>query len=99
MNLTDYRKTPMALVVETIRREAQRYGVSIHHSELVGLIPQEALVDSAVWYTQLDAFDKGQILESRLYTATASNQARDCPSFIDELAAPTPTPGGGWSPG
>jgi len=95
MNLTDYRKTPMALVVETIRREAQRYGVAIHHSELVGLIPQDALVDSAVWYTHLDAFDRQQILETRLYTASASNQARDCPSFIDELAAPTPTPGGG----
>jgi glutamate formiminotransferase/formiminotetrahydrofolate cyclodeaminase len=95
MNLTDYRKTPIALVVETIRREAQRYGVGVHHSELVGMIPQDALVDAAVWYTQLDAFDKGQILESRLYAATASNQTRDCPSFIDELAAPTPTPGGG----
>ena len=95
MNLTDYRKTSIALVVETIRREAQRYGVGIHHSELVGLIPQEALVDAAVWYTQLDAFDKGQILESRLYSSTASNQTRNCPSFIDELAAPTPTPGGG----
>ncbi len=73
MNLTDYRKTPIALVVETIRREAARYGVGIHHSELVGLIPQEALVDAAVWHTQLDAFDKGQILESRLYAVSASN--------------------------
>jgi glutamate formiminotransferase/formiminotetrahydrofolate cyclodeaminase len=95
MNLTNYKKTPLALVVETIRREAERYGVGIRHSELVGLIPQEALVDASVWYTQLDAFDKQQILESRLYAATASNQARDCPSFVDELAAPTPTPGGG----
>jgi glutamate formiminotransferase/formiminotetrahydrofolate cyclodeaminase len=95
MNLTDYRMTPLALVVETIRREAERYGVGIHHSELVGMIPQEALVDASIWYTQLDAFDKQQILESRLFAATASNQARDCPSFIDELAAPTPTPGGG----
>jgi glutamate formiminotransferase/formiminotetrahydrofolate cyclodeaminase len=69
--------------------------VGIHHSELVGLIPQDALVDSAIWYTQLDAFDKEQILESRLYAASASDQIRDCPSFIDELAAPTPTPGGG----
>jgi len=95
MNLTDYRKTSVALVVETIRREAQRYGVAIHHSELVGLIPQDALVDSAVWYTQLDAFDRQQILETRLYAASASNSTRNCPSFIDELAAPTPTPGGG----
>jgi len=95
MNLTDFRKTPLALVVEMIRREAERYGVGIHHGELVGLIPQEALVDAAIWYTQLDAFDKEQILESRLYAASASSRTRDCPSFIDELAAPTPTPGGG----
>ena len=95
LNLTDFHKTPLALVVEMIRREAQRYGVGIHHGELVGLIPQDALVDAAIWYTQLDAFDKEQILESRLYAASASNQARACPSFIDELAAPTPTPGGG----
>jgi len=95
MNLTDYKKTPIALVVETIRREAVRYGVGIHHSELVGLIPQEALVDASVWYTQLDAFDKEQILESRLYSEPASDSAGDCPSFIDMLAAPTPTPGGG----
>jgi glutamate formiminotransferase/formiminotetrahydrofolate cyclodeaminase len=53
MNLTNFRETPIARVVEFIRREAQRYGVGIHHSELVGLIPQEALVDAAVWYTQL----------------------------------------------
>jgi len=67
MNLTNFRKTNLATTVELIRREAIRYGVAVHHSELVGLIPQEALVDAAVWYTQLDAFDKEQILESRLY--------------------------------
>jgi glutamate formiminotransferase/formiminotetrahydrofolate cyclodeaminase len=98
MNLTNFRDTPIARVVEFIRREAQRYGVGIHHSELVGLIPQEALVDAAVWYTQLDQFDKAQILESRLFSAGASSTstpADNCPSFIEELAAPTPTPGGG----
>lgn len=102
MNLTNFRDTPIARVVEFIRREAQRYGVGIHHSELVGLIPQEALVDAAVWYTQLDQFDKEQILESRLFAAAAgssaggaSTPAESCPSFIEELAAPTPTPGGG----
>ncbi len=63
MNLTNFRETPIARVVEFIRREAQRYGVGIHHSELVGLIPQEALVDAAVWYTQLDQFSHEQILE------------------------------------
>ena len=95
MNLTNFRETPIARVVETIRREAQRYGVGIHHSELVGLIPQEALTDAAVWYMQLDQFDKSQILESRLFDAPASSSAGNGPSFIEELAAPTPTPGGG----
>ncbi len=97
MNLTNFHETPLARVVETIRREASRYAVGIHHSELVGLIPQEALVDAAVWYTQLDQFDKEQILESRLF-ASSPAAASDSPrpvSFIDELAAPTPTPGGG----
>ncbi len=94
MNLTNFHDTPIARVVEMIRREAARYGVAIHHSELVGLIPQEALVDAAVWYTQLDGFDKGQILESRLFDAP-NQSAPVAASFIDELSAPTPTPGGG----
>ncbi len=95
MNLTNFRETPMARVVEMIRREAERYGVRIHHSELVGLIPQEALTDAAVWYMQLDQFDKTQVLEARLFEAHASAPAENAPSFIEELAAPTPTPGGG----
>ncbi len=98
MNLTNFRETPVARVVEFIRREAQRYGVGIHHSELVGLIPQDALTDAAVWYTQLDQFDKEQILEARLFSspaADASSPAQAEPSFLEELASPTPTPGGG----
>ncbi|GJQ35633.1 MAG: hypothetical protein JETCAE01_16430 [Anaerolineaceae bacterium] len=98
MNLTNFSETPIARVVEFIRREAERYGVGIHHSELVGLIPQAALVDAAVWYTQLDSFSPEQILESRLYspsTADASDSAGSGSSFIEQLAAPTPTPGGG----
>jgi len=97
MNLTNFRETPIARVVEFIRREAERYGLGIHHSELVGLIPQEALVDAAVWYTQLDTFSPEQILESRLFSAPTAD-ASNAPArvtFIDQLAAPTPTPGGG----
>ncbi len=97
MNLTNFRKTPIALVVETIRREAQRYGVGIHHSELVGLIPQDALVDAAVWYMQMDQFEPEQILEKKLYSAMStverSNVERE--TFLDELANGQPTPGGG----
>src|SRR5688572_1381196 len=95
LNLTNYRETPVARVVEIIRREAARYGAGIYHSELVGLIPQDALTDAAVWYIQLDQFDRAQILESRLYESHASSPASNGPSFLEELAAPTPTPGGG----
>lgn len=97
MNLTNYKKTPIFRVVEMVRREAQRYGVGIHHSELVGLIPQAALVDTAVWYTQLDQFDPEQILESRLYNAQVDTavEAENRYTFLDELASGTPTPGGG----
>jgi glutamate formiminotransferase/formiminotetrahydrofolate cyclodeaminase len=94
MNLTDFTRTPLAQVVESIRREAERYGVGIHHSELVGLIPQAALVDAAQWYMQLDQFVPDQILETRLYAAIQAEQAQMDP-FLDELAAGTATPGGG----
>jgi glutamate formiminotransferase/formiminotetrahydrofolate cyclodeaminase len=69
MNLTDYTQTPIHQAVELIRREAARYGVAVHHSELVGLIPQAALVDAARWYLQLDEFSPDQILETRLEDA------------------------------
>jgi glutamate formiminotransferase/formiminotetrahydrofolate cyclodeaminase len=95
MNLTNYLKTPLARVVEMIRREAARYGVAIHHSELIGLIPQRALIDAAVWYLQLDAFQPDQVLENRLYSLLSSSSQPAWTSFLDSLAAPTPTPGGG----
>jgi glutamate formiminotransferase len=66
MNLTNYRQTPIHRVVEMIRREAARYGVAIVSSEVVGLIPSEALVDAARFYLQLDGFSPEQILENRL---------------------------------
>ena len=67
MNLTNFRGTPIARVVELIRREAARYGGRASQ-RLVGLIPQEALVDAAVWYLQLDQFEPDQILEQRMAT-------------------------------
>ncbi len=91
MNLTNYRETPIGRVVEMVRREAARYGVAIHHSEVVGLIPQEALMDAAVWYLQLDSFRADQVLENRLFALGLSAEKR----FLDEVAAATATPGGG----
>ncbi|MFQ5856222.1 MAG: glutamate formimidoyltransferase [Anaerolineae bacterium] len=66
MNLTDYRQTPVHRVVEMIRREAERYGVAVVESELIGLIPNEALVEAAKFYLQLDGLSSQQILENRL---------------------------------
>jgi glutamate formiminotransferase/formiminotetrahydrofolate cyclodeaminase len=97
MNLTNYRHTPIARVVEFVRREASRYGEGIHHSELVGLIPQEALVDAAVWYTQMDEFEPAQILESRLYEVMGEVASSEeiLPDFLENLAGASATPGGG----
>jgi glutamate formiminotransferase/formiminotetrahydrofolate cyclodeaminase len=92
MNLTNFKKTSLPVVVETIRREAERYGVGIHNTELVGLIPQQALVDTAVWYTQMDLFSPDQVLE-RMMTLVGGGDSQ--PDFTDDLAAATPTPGGG----
>lgn len=66
LNLTDFRRTPIHRALELIRREAARYGVAIESSELIGLTPQQALLDAAAWYLQLGKFDVGQVLESRL---------------------------------
>ncbi len=98
MNLTNFKQSPIARIVETIRREAQRYGVAIHHSELVGLTPQEALIESAVWYTQLDDFKPDQILENRMFEVLqdgSSTKSKLKSDFLDELASANPTPGGG----
>jgi len=107
MNLTNYRETPVARVVDFIRREAGRYGTSLHHCELVGLIPEEALVDAAVWYLQLSQFEPEQILERRLRTVIRDQLSVDSPKpafdgisspptgFLDALAADSPAPGGG----
>ncbi len=99
MNLTNFHKTPLFLVVETIRREAARYGVMIHHSELVGLIPQAALVGAAVWYLQLDQFSPEQILEQKLFAISQAPQSPEAlplgSEFVDALASGQSTPGGG----
>ena len=96
MNLTNFNKTPVYRVVEMIRREAQRYGVQIQSSELIGLIPQKAMVDAAVWYLQLDDFDEQQILEQKLANASSTDKNLLVDrGFLDALASSAPTPGGG----
>lgn len=66
MNLTDYTKTSMYRVFETIKMEAARYGVNVVGSEIIGLIPMQALVDTADYYLRLENFKFDQVLETRL---------------------------------
>jgi glutamate formiminotransferase len=66
MNLTNFEKTPIFRVFETVRREADRYGVAILESEIVGLVPSAALMAAAEFYLHLDGFKADQVLENRL---------------------------------
>lgn len=66
MNLTDYTQTSVYRVFEMVKSEARRYGVSIAGSELIGLTPVKALVDSAEYYLQMEQFSFDQVLEMRL---------------------------------
>jgi glutamate formiminotransferase/formiminotetrahydrofolate cyclodeaminase len=63
------------------------------------LVPNQALVDAAVWYMHMDQFDPEQILENQLYAASApsseSTVAAQDAGFLDALASGDPTPGGG----
>jgi glutamate formiminotransferase len=67
MNMTDYTKTALYRVVELIRIEARRYGVNVVGSEIIGLVPMEALIDSAVYYLGVEDFSMDQVLEARIY--------------------------------
>ncbi len=67
MNLTDFRHTPLPRVMEMVRREAARYGVLVERSELVGLLPLDAVLDTAAWYLQLDALSSEEIIETHVW--------------------------------
>jgi glutamate formiminotransferase / 5-formyltetrahydrofolate cyclo-ligase len=70
MNLTNYEKTPIFRVFETVKREAERYGVTILESEIVGLIPAAALNAAAEFYLQIAGFKADQVLENKLRSTT-----------------------------
>ena len=67
MNMTDYSKTALYRVFELIRIEARRYGVNVVGSEVIGLVPMEALIDTAAYYLGLENFSMEQVLEYRVY--------------------------------
>jgi glutamate formiminotransferase len=100
MNLTDFEQTPMHRVFEMVRSEAERYGVKPTSSEIVGLVPKKALEQAAEWFLQIENFNSSLILENRLSSVMGGKAAvgglrAGVESFIEQLAAPTATPGGG----
>ena len=100
MNLTDFELTPIHRVFEFVKREAARYGVVPVSSEIVGLIPKLALEQAAEWFLQVENFDSSLILENRLAAVMGGKMAvgglrAGVEPFIEQLAAPTATPGGG----
>lgn len=66
MNLVDFRKTAIYQAYEMVKMEARRYGVSIANSELIGLVPLQALIDTASYYLQIEDLQMDQVVENLL---------------------------------
>jgi glutamate formiminotransferase len=102
INLTDFDQTPVHRVFEMVKREAERYGVAIVGSEIVGLIPKRAIELTADFYLQLENFSPAQVLENRIEAALGGATSEGpgklaalAQPFLDAVAQPTAVPGGG----
>jgi glutamate formiminotransferase/formiminotetrahydrofolate cyclodeaminase len=94
MNLVNTKGSPIHRVFTLIKSEAERYGVPILGSEIVGLVPMDALVDVAEHHLRLEGFERDQILETRLLGETGSTES-SLAQYVEEVCAPTAVPGGG----
>ncbi|MBU1320112.1 MAG: glutamate formimidoyltransferase [candidate division Zixibacteria bacterium] len=96
MNLVHYKKTPIFRVFEAIKSEANRWGVNVTSSEIIGLVPNDALVDVSDFYLKLENFSKDQILEEKLNKSMeAQSKGRGLLDFVESVASSSPAPGGG----
>lgn len=66
MNLVNFEKTRIYQALEMVKSEARRYGVSVYGTEIIGMVPLQALVDSAAYYMQVENFRADQIIETLL---------------------------------
>ena len=94
MNLVNTKGTPIQRVFALIKSEAERYGVPILGSEVVGLVPLDSLVDVAEHHLRLEGFERDRILETRFLGATGSTGS-SLAQYVEEVAAPSAVPGGG----
>jgi glutamate formiminotransferase / formiminotetrahydrofolate cyclodeaminase len=108
MNLTNYEDTPIHVAFEAVRHEAEQHGVQIAGSEVVGLVPQQALIHAAEASLQLEGFDRSQVLETRLEMIMSREVGAEGPQghhlrdlsesvspFLSAVSDGTPIPGGG----
>ncbi|HXN93973.1 MAG TPA: glutamate formimidoyltransferase [Candidatus Acidoferrales bacterium] len=104
INLTDFEQTPMHRVYEMVKREAERYGVMPVGSEIVGLVPKKAIEMAADFFLQLENFSPAQVFENKLEAALSGapldvakngKLAGLARPFLDAVATPSATPGGG----
>jgi len=101
MNLTDYTKTSMHTVFDAISQYAGEYGAKVVESEIVGLVPQEAMTLASVHYLTLKNFNSNQIIENRIFSSEVE-KAKDSSfismsleAFSESVASKSPIPGGG----
>ncbi|HEY3128594.1 MAG TPA: glutamate formimidoyltransferase [Acidobacteriota bacterium] len=96
MNLVNYKATPVFQAFEKVKSEAARRGVPVVSSEIVGLVPQGALLAVAAHYLQIERFSEDLVLENRMLAARqGSHTGKSVAEFLDAVAAGDATPGGG----
>ncbi len=96
MNLINYKETPIYRAYELVKMEAERYGVSIVGSEIVGLVPLDALVKVSDFYLRLENFSSSQVLEKKIMEGgNYMMEDMGIKEFLNELSSGSPTPGGG----
>lgn len=97
MNLTDYQVTPVQSAFQAVKTEAEKQGISVAGSELVGLLPQAALEQAGVTSLQLERFDPSHILERRIAETVEAQDTSDetLSNFLRAVADIKPTPAGG----
>lgn len=95
MNLVDIEQTPVHRAYDMVKMEAAAAGAATTWSEIVGLIPEQALFAAAARHLQLTSFNSDQVLERRVRAAASATQRPSLEDFVASVAAATPTPGGG----
>jgi glutamate formiminotransferase/glutamate formiminotransferase/formiminotetrahydrofolate cyclodeaminase len=94
MNLTNYEETPVHVAFEAVKSEALKRGIEVHSSEVIGLIPEDAVAQVAGHFLQLEKFQTDQVLEARMIQAMTQDLSAMVSPFLEAVSEPMPGPGG-----